>query len=438
MSVKEQGEYPSSWYAATSTLPPPRPRLDGAVSTDICIIGGGLAGLTCALELARAGRDVMLLEANRFGWGASGRNGGFVSAGFAQGLTEILRRVGLAEAQALFKLSVEGAEYVRARVAEFDGGIHMGDGWLVALRYADPDGQKRFVEMLARDFHHELKLLTVAETRKLLKTERYFNSRLDPAAFHIHPLRYCLALAQAAERAGARLFEHSRVMKVDGLGGAGYNIVTADSSIAARHVVFCHNHPDPRLSPTLAYAMLPVATYIGVTEPLGERAGSAIATRAAIADTRRAGNYYRLVTEDRLLWGGKITTRVSEPLRLAEMMKQDMLSVYPQLGNPRMEFAWNGLMGYARHKMPIIGEIEPGHWVASSFGGHGLNTTAMAGLLTSRAILTGDDEWRRFTSLGAPWIGGWLGRAGIQISYWNMQLQDWRDERRAARLSSSA
>src|SRR5262245_4317077 len=204
MSVKEQAEYPPSWYAATCVLAEPRPRFDGEGTADICVIGGGLAGLTCALELARGGRDVVLLEANRIGWGASGRNGGFVSAGFAAGLTEIVRRVGLPQAQALFKLSVEGAEYVRARVAELDGGIHMGDGWLVALRYADPDGQRRFVETLARDFHHELKLLTVAETRKLLKSKRYFNSRFDPAAFHIHPLRYCLALAEAAQRAGAR------------------------------------------------------------------------------------------------------------------------------------------------------------------------------------------------------------------------------------------
>jgi gamma-glutamylputrescine oxidase len=124
------------------------------------------------------------------------------------------------------------------------------------------------------------------------------------------------------------------------------------------------------------------------------------------------------------------------------MMKKDMLSTYPQLGDPRMEFAWNGLMGYARHKMPIIGEIEPGHWVASGFGGHGINTTAMAGLLISRAILAGDDEWKRFAAFGAPWVGGWvggwLGRAGIQISYWNMQFRDRRDERRARRLKPSA
>src|SRR5687768_848833 len=126
MRQDHQEGYPRSWYTASCTLPAPRPRLEGALSAEICIVGGGLAGLTSALELARAGRDVVLLEANRMGWGASGRNGGFVSAGFAESLTEIVRRVGLTEARAMFKLSVEGAEYVRARVAELDPGIHMG------------------------------------------------------------------------------------------------------------------------------------------------------------------------------------------------------------------------------------------------------------------------------------------------------------------------
>lgn len=438
MNVMGQGGYPRSWYTASTTLPPEHPRLAGSASAEFCVIGGGLAGLTSALELARAGRDVLLIEANRIGWGASGRNGGFVSAGFAESLTEIVRRVGLAEARAMFKLSVEGAEYVRARVAELDPGIHMGDGWLVPTRYADPDGQRRFIEMLAQDFGHELKLLTTAETRKLLKTERYFDSRLDPSAFHIHPLRYCFALAEAAAGAGARLFENSRVTNVERHGALNYSLVTPQGRISARQVIFCHNHPDPRLSRPLAHAMLPVATYIGVTEPLGERAQSAIATRAAVSDTRRAGNYYRLIAGDRLLWGGKITTRLSEPARLAEMMKKDMLSTYPQLGDPRMEFAWNGLMGYARHMMPIIGEVEQGHWMSSGFGGHGLNTTAMAALLISRAALAGDDEWKRFAALGTPWVGGWFGRAGIQIGYWSMQFKDRRDERRARRLSPSA
>lgn len=428
MVTEMQDGYPCSWYTASTAIPPPRGSLAGAVSCDVCVVGGGLAGITIGLELARRGQSVVLLEANRIGWGASGRNGGFVSPGFAENLTEIVRQAGLEQAQRLFALSEEGADYVRAQVRELDPTIHMGDGWLVALRYPNRDRQQKYVDMLAHDFGHKVELLDMHQTRELLRSERYFESRFDPSAFHIHPLRYCLALAAAAEGTGARLYERSRVSEVAG-GRGRYQVSTGAGKTTAKHVVFCQNSYDRYLSRRMGRAVLPVATYIGVTEPLGKHAATAIGTHAAIADTRRAGNYYRLITDERILWGGRISSRAAEPYQLAELMKRDMLSVYPQLGNPRMEFAWSGHMGYALHKMPIIGELEPGHWAASGFGGHGLNTTAMAGLLIARAIAEGDDEWRRFDRFGTPWAGGWVGRAGVQLSYWKMLLQDRLDER---------
>jgi gamma-glutamylputrescine oxidase len=175
--------------------------------------------------------------------------------------------------------------------------------------------------------------------------------------------------------------------------------------------------------------VLPVATYVAVTEPLQQ---DAIKTSEAIADTRRAGDYYRLVDGGRILWGGRITTAIQEPRRLAEAMRGDMLSVYPQLGSPRMEYAWPGLMGYALHKMPLIGRDQEGQWFATAFGGHGLNTTAMGGLLIARAIALKDDEYRRFTPFAPRWAFGQLGRAGVQSSYWWMQLRDRLDEKRSA------
>jgi gamma-glutamylputrescine oxidase len=432
MAPEANSSYPPSWYAASAAIPEPWTSLTGETSCDVCVIGGGLAGLTAALELARRGREVVLLEASRIGWGASGRNGGFVSAGFAEGLGQIIRRVGLQQAQRLFKLSAEGMEYVRARIAELDPSIRMGAGWIVAVRYPDREAQRKYVDMLERDFGHKVELLDVEQTRMLLKSDRYFESRLDHSAFHIHPLRYCLAMAVAAEQSGARLFERSSVRGVTTAGGR-CKVVTAGGNVTAEHAVFCHSSHDRHLSERMGGAVLPVATYVGVTEPLGERAGTAVATGAAVSDTRRAGNYYRLITENRLLWGGKITTRASEPRQLAEKMKRDMLNVFPQLGNPRMEFAWSGLMGYALHKMPIIGKLAPGKWAASGFGGHGLNTTAMAGILIARAIAEGDDEWKRFAAFGTPWAGGWIGRGGVQLSYWKMQLQDLWDEYGASR-----
>lgn len=427
-----QAEYPRSWYAATAQIPERRPELTGTMSCEVCVIGGGLAGLTLSRELARRGKSVVLLEANRIGWGASGRNGGFVSAGFAENIVNIIKRVGLDEAKALYKLSIEGLDHVRSMIAERDPTIRMGEGWLVAQRYPDADGQRRVSELLNREFGQRTIVLDPAETRRLLKSERYFHSRFDPSAFHIHPLRYCLALAAAGEEAGARVFEATRVQRVID-DKRPFQLVTAQGRITADHVVHCMSAHDQHLAGAAGRAVLPVATYVAVTEALGERAALAIGTEAAVSDTRRSGDYYRRITDGRILWGGRITTRVSEPKQLAADMKRDMLGVYPQLGHPRMEFAWSGIMSYAIHKMPIVAEIAPGQWAATAFGGHGLNTTAMAGILIARAIADKDTEWRRFMAFGTPWAGGLAGRVGVQLSYWHMQLQDRIDERRASR-----
>ena len=153
-----------------------------------------------------------------------------------------------------------------------------------------------------------------------------------------------------------------------------------------------------------------------------------------MSDTRRASNYYRLIDAARILWGGQITTQVSEPTQLAESMKRDMLSTFPQLGNPRIDYSWAGLMGYALHKMPLIGRDTQGQWFATAFGGHGMNTTAMAGQLVARAIAGGDDEYRRFAPFAPVWAGGQLGRLGVQTSYWWMQLRDRLDEARSAKI----
>jgi len=402
------------------------------MSCEVCVIGGGLAGLTLSRELACRGKSVVLLEANRIGWGASGRNGGFVSAGFAESIINIVKRVGLDEAKALYKLSIEGLDHVRSMIAERDPTIRMGEGWLVAQRYPDAVGQRRVSELLNREFGQKTIVLEPAETRRLLKSERYFHSRCDPSAFHIHPLRYCLALAAAAEEAGARVFEATRVQRVID-DQRPFQLVTAQGRITADHVVHCTSAHDRHLAGAAGRAVLPVATYVAVTEALGERAALAIVTKAAVSDTRRSGDYYRRITDGRILWGGRITTRVSEPKQLAQDMERDMLAVYPQLGHPRMEFAWSGIMSYAIHKMPVVAEIAPGRWAATAFGGHGLNTTAMAGILIARAIADKDTEWRRFTAFGAPWAGGLAGRVGVQLSYWHMQLQDRIDERHASR-----
>ena len=418
----------TTWYEATAERGPLRPALKGPVEAEACVIGGGLAGLTTALELARRGVSVVLLEARRIAWAASGRNGGFVSNGFAEGMGNVAARVGLEAAQALYRLSRHGTEYVRREIAEGDPSIRMGEGWQTCIRYSNAAEKQAAVERMARDFGQEGQFLDVAETRARVNSRRYFQSAYDPTAFHMHPLRYALMIAGKAEAAGARIYENTQALAVERQ-GAAYRVRTAAGEVKAANVVYCVSSLDRRIHPMTGRAVLPVATYVAVTEPLTQ---DVIRTQSAISDSRRAGNYYRLVDEGRLLWGGAITTRISQPARLAERMKGDMVSVFPELGSPRIDHAWAGLMGYARHFMPLIGSDGQGQWWATAFGGHGMNATAMGGILMARAIAAKDDEYRRFAPFSPQWAGGPFGRIGVQAGYWYMQLKDVLDERRSS------
>ena len=417
------GPATETWYEATAQRGQPRAPLTGQIEADICIIGGGLAGLTTAFELARRGKRAVLLEAKYLAWGASGRNGGFVSNGFALSLDEIASRTSIDDAKALFNLSRYGTELVRREAAEVDG-IKAGDGWIAARRYDSASRLKLYRDRLERVFGDERQFLDTSETRARLNSQRYFQSLYDPLAFHVHPLRYALLVARLAEAAGAILHEQSPALELSGSSG-NWTVRTATGKVHAAHIVHTVSALDRTIHLPTGRGVLPVATYVAVTESLHQ---DAIRTQSAVSDSRRAGNYYRLVGEGRILWGGAITTRLSAPTRLAQRMRRDMLSVFPQLGKPRVDYAWAGLMGYARHKMPVIGSDGEGRWWATAFGGHGMNTTAMAGILLARAIADGDDEYRRFAPFAPQWLGGPLGRAGVQLSYWWMQFRDRLDE----------
>ena len=419
----------ASWYEASATRGEPHLPLRGKANAEACVIGGGLAGLSTAVNLQLSGIPTILLEGSRLAAAASGRNGGFVSNGFALSISGIAAKIGLDAARHLYDLSREGSEFIRATILKHDPTLIMGHGWRVALRHRDDGSLKAYADMMQRDFDEPVDYSAIPETRRHLDTPRYFESIYNTRGFHIHPLRYALLLAKLGIDAGLRIHENSRVLSVQKSGNS-FEVRTSGGEITARHVVHCVSAIDTDLHRPSGRAVLPVATYVAVTEPLRQQS---IRTASAIADTRRAGDYYRLIDEGRILWGGRITTRVSEPSRLASRMKRDMLQVYPALGNPRIDYAWAGLMGYAIHIMPVIGRDQEGQWFATAFGGHGLNTTAMAGLVLARAIATGDDDYRRFAPFAPDYAFGQLGRLGVQGSYWLMQLRDRIDEARSAK-----
>jgi glycine/D-amino acid oxidase-like deaminating enzyme len=428
--------YGDTYYSRTLTDAAQRHALDEAVTADVAIVGGGLAGLTAALDLARSGRSVVVLEANRVGWGASGRNGGFVGPGYATSHANIARMVGADKAKALHRLSIEGVRIVEENINT----LAVSDnkrvyGKMSVLRYHDPEGLARQCEMMQREFGYHLEVMPTDAVRDVLRSPKYYQALYDPASFHFHPLNYARSLAQAIEALGGRIFENSRVTGCD-LDRTEKTVKSARGEARVRDVVLAGGGYTDNLVPHLRHSILPIATYVLLTEAAPERIAEAVRTPMAISDNRRAGDYYRLVSEgERLLWGGRITTRTTEPRRLGEMMRKTMVSTYPQLEGVRVEVAWSGLMAYARHLMPLIGQLQPGVWYVFGFGGRGLNTTAIGGRVIAEGILGLSDRYRLYEPFGLGWNGGVLGIAAAQLTYWTYQAMDLAKERRAARTA---
>jgi len=422
--------YVDSYYGRTLADRHRRPALHGRVEADACILGGGLAGLSTALCLARARRRVVVLEAESVGWGASGRNGGFVAPGFATSFDHMVRMVGIDHARSLYRLSIEGVDLVRRTIEELDiPGTGAQPGIMSVLRWEGTSELQTHRERMERDFGYKLDFLDRAEVTGRLISRKYHQALRDPAAFHFHPLNYLRGIAAEVERLGGLIFEESRGLSLE-LDGPAKAVATARGRVEARDLVLAGGGYIGALVPALRHSYLPIATYVLLTEPAPDPIARAIRTRDAVSDTRRAGDYYRLVDEGRrILWGGRITTRTSEPRDLAESLRRTMVSTFPQLRAVKVESAWSGLMSYARHLMPQIGRLRPNVWYATAFGGHGMNTAAIGGQALGEAIAGLGDRIRLFEPFGLSWAGGLMGRAAVQLAYWAMQAQDWRRER---------
>jgi gamma-glutamylputrescine oxidase len=426
-------DYPASWYAATRDSAPERPPLGSQVDADIAVVGGGFAGLHTARLLALQGKRVILLERHRIGWGASGRNGGFVGPGYALRTGALIEQLGIDHARRLYEQSKRGVAVVRDAIEALGRpDILMGRRRLSMSRTDQgpdfADRTRRLAEQLGASFEP----WTTEQVRALLDTRRYHQGIHDSQSFQIHPLNLSLALARDIEAHGGQIYEATEATGL-ARNGDTWQITGTGGGVRARHVVLAGNADLGRVHGRVAGAVLPVATYVAVTEKIGPALGKAVRWTGSISDTRRAGDYYRVVDGDRLLWGGRITTDTREPPRLREMMRGDILSVYPQLKDVRIAYAWPGIMGYALHKMPQVGEIEPGLWICSAFGGHGVAQTAAGADAVAAGILGDRSREQLFAPFGTSWAGGPVGRVATQLVYWNLQMRDWWDETRQAR-----
>ena len=437
MSATDVTAYGRSWYAATMVETPERPQLAKDLDVDVCVVGGGLAGLTATRELARSGWSVALIEAGRLAARASGRNTGFALPGFAAEPDRVIARVGFEQAKDLWALAQAGLDYVRNAVAE-DAmpGVDPQDGWLYVSKTDNGDEFIRLVGLLG-ELGCEIEGWPTERVRAVLRSERYFHAIHYLRAFHIHPLTYALGLALAAERDGARIFEHTPALSVDPA-GVRKRIVTPAARLRADHVVLCGNLQIGGLMPRVAAALVPVTTYVITTPPLGSRLAEAIEFRGAVSDTDLADNHYRVIDGDRLMWSGRATTWARNPNRYVHALTADIKKTYPQLGEVMSAYSWSGTLGNTIHRMPQLGELGHHVWLASGFGGHGLNTTAMAGNLIARAIVENDQTWRQFTPFELVWAGGILGRAAVQAYYWIKRVRDALAERRAQAVAPAA
>jgi len=395
-----------------------RARLTFDLDVDICVVGAGLAGLTVALEAARMGASVAVLEGRHVGWNASGHQLGTVMPGFSLPIGELIERVGFEDTRELWSLSKEGAEYVRANATEeLMPGIGASEG---ALEVSNVDVGEQLIsrlQMLSEDFETEVEGWQVDRVRDQLRTDRYFHGVYYPKAFQIDGRRYVHGLAALARRAGARIFEDTPVVSIDP-SGIRKRIVTPSARLRASHIVLAGNihlgAPLRRLSETL----LPVWRYAGVTAPLGTDLSEVITFKGSVADTDGI-DHFRIVEGDRLMWASPETTWAARPQRFAPAIARRIRTIFPRLGQVEIAEVWGGAIGQTVHGMPQIGQLRRGLWVASGFGRQGLNTSAMAGLAIARGILWSDERWRLFSPFELVWAGGATGRvAGFIVGMW--------------------
>lgn len=399
--------------------------LTGRRSVSVCIMGGGLAGLSTALGLAERGiTDVAVLEAGQVGFGASGRNGGFVFGGYSLDCADLLKTRGPARARELYTLTTEAVDLMRKRIQRYRIDCDVTDAGVILANWFDEPARLDAQRRLMRDsFGVEWEPVAAAELASQLKTSRYHGGLFERNAFHFHPLKYVLGVASAAVNAGVQIHEKSPVVRLQRY-GAGFMVHTPQGALEARHVVMAGGGYARNVYARVERAVLPIATYVMATEPLGARLKDAMDTRAAVYDTRFAFDYYRPLPDTRILWGGRISVRDRAPGVIARLLRRDLLKVYPQLHDVRVEYAWGGLMSYARHKMPQIGRSTDGVWYAVGFGGHGMAPTTVSGELLAAAISGERPVPDAFAAFGLTPTYGALGLAAAQLTYTAMQTRD--------------
>jgi gamma-glutamylputrescine oxidase len=420
-------EYPDSWYATSEAPLPPQPTLQGVESADVCILGAGYTGLTAALTLAEAGHRVIMLEAQRIGWGASGRNGGQAIVGYGCEQDTLEHLLGNDDARLLFDFSRDGMRLLRERIARHDIACDWRDGHAhVPLKPRQERALRAGIAQMAERYDYPLQWWDRERLREQLASDLYLGAMYDAASGHLHPLAYALGLARAALAAGVRIFEHSAVTRLER--GARPVLHTAHGRVQADFAVIAGNAWLHGIAPELESRIMPVGTYIGATTPLGaERAHALIRNDMAVADTNWALDYYRLSRDHRLLFGGRASYSSLPPPGLKGVMTRRMHRVFPQLRDVELEYVWGGYVDISRNRAPHWGRLTPNLYFAQGFSGHGVAASGLAGTVIAEAIAGQSRRLDVFERIPhRPFPGGQLLRTPLLVAAMSWyRLRDW-------------
>ncbi|SMY09494.1 NAD(P)/FAD-dependent oxidoreductase [Flavimaricola marinus] len=399
------GQYPPSWYAASVSPPAPRPELKGETRADVAIVGAGYTGLWAALTLARKGMRVVVLEAHRAGFGASGRNGGQVHSGFNKGQAWLEGKLGKGEARALWDLSEAAKDQLRDFCA-----AHPQTGYKPGVAHgeyseADTRTGAREAEHLAKAYgYDQVESFDGPGFADLVKSPLYKGGTLDRGGGHLHPLHYALALAAEAEAAGAVIHEGSEVTGLTH--GTPATVQTPKGRVIADHVILAGNGYLPHIERKVASTVMPINSFIAATEPLPERWQEVLAEDISVADSKFVVNYYRFSEDRRFLFGGRESYSIGFPSDIKGALIRRMTDLFPQLSDVKVDYVWGGTLGITVTRLPALQRIAPNVLSGAGFSGQGVALSGMAGRIMAEAVAGQAGQFDVMAKLPVPAFPG--------------------------------
>lgn len=405
-SNDKRGQYPVSWYAQTAQPMEPFAPLRGDIQADVCVVGGGYTGLSAALHLAEAGFDVVLLEAHRLGFGASGRNGGQLGSGQRQDQTALEKMVGISEAHKLWDLGEEAKTLVKSLILrhKIDCDLRPGIAW-AGFNASETKDLSAYVDKMRGDYGYDaIEALDRDQMKALCPSPAYHGGLLDMGAAHLHPLKFALGLGRAARAAGVRIFEQSHVHHIKE--GATAIVQTDAGRVTARHVILAANGYLGGLNRKTAARVMPINNFIVATEQLGPDAARVLTRDVALCDSKFVVNYFRLSADNRLLFGGGESYGYRFPTDIAAVVRKPMIEIFPHLRDVKIDYAWGGTLAITMKRLPFLARVSPNILSSSGYSGHGVGTAVHAGKLMADAIAGQSAGFDTMSALPTPAFPG--------------------------------